>query len=77
MKDFCTFLPAFAGVILVCCEASSFGIQILCALSGFALWGIAWIVWQAFEAAERRRRHLRRRRKKEARPVERQLRRSA
>ena len=70
MKKICTFLPAFAGLILVCAEAETLGEQVGSALCGFALWGAAWIVWQAFEAAERRRRYRRIRAKKEKAPAE-------
>jgi len=69
MKNLCTFLPAFAGVILVCCEADPIGLQLVCAGCGFALWGIAYLLWQAFETAERQRRH-RNCRKKEKAPAE-------
>lgn len=70
MKNLCTFLPAFLGTILICSEAETIGLQLVCAASGFALWGAAWLVWQAFEAAERRHRYLRRRAKKEKAPAE-------
>lgn len=68
MKYLCTFLPAFLGTILVCSEAETIGMQVVCALAGFGLWGAAWIIWQAFEAAERKRR--RRKHSKKDAPAE-------
>lgn len=54
LRDSTVTLLILSGLILLCCEAETIGLQLALGLAGFALWGIAYLIWQAFERAERR-----------------------
>ena len=54
LRDGAVTLLILSGLILICCETNPIGLQLVCAGCGFALWGIAYLIWQAFERAERR-----------------------
>ena len=54
LRDGAVTLLALSGLILLCCETDPIGLQLVCAGCGFSLWGIAYLIWQAFERAERR-----------------------
>ena len=62
LRDITITLLILSGLILICCETDPIGLQLVCAGCGFALWGIAYLIWQAFEAAERRK-HRRKKKK--------------
>lgn len=55
-KELLTSLLILSGLILLCCEAETIALQLALGLAGFALWGLAWVAWQAFARAECRRR---------------------
>ena len=67
LRDSTVTLLILSGLILLCCEAETIGLQLVCAGCGVALWGIAYLIWQTFERAERRQ-------KKEKAPAELSLR---
>ena len=49
LRDSTVTLLILSGLILLCCEAETIGLQLACALCGFTLWGLAWICWQGLE----------------------------
>ena len=50
LRDGAVTLLILSGLILLCCETDSIGLQLVCAGCGFALWGIAYLIWQALNA---------------------------
>lgn len=50
LRDITVTLLIISGLILICCEAETIGLQLVCAGCGFALWGIAYLIWQALNA---------------------------